>query len=422
MLPRMTSKTRVDIAAADVLAAAERITNHLPRTHTRPAPKLAALTGAREVFVKVDTALHTASFKERGALNALLQLPEDQAEAGVITASAGNHAQALAHHGRRLNIPVSVVMPKSTPSVKIDGARSLGAKVILHGEVFDEAMDEARRLGEQEGRTFIHAFDHPHVIAGQGVAMLELLADAPDIDIAPIPVGGGGLISGSILAASVLRPEGKTPPEILAVEPTMYPSMARALRGEAPMTLGGDTIAEGVAVKTVGGLTKALVQEHLSIDHTLDVSEATIEEAVVHLAMKEKLVVEGAGALGLAAMLEHPDRFHDRRVGLLICGGNIDARLFGQVLARHIARSRRRARIRVECPDRPGRLASISNIIQGNGANVMEVIHDRLALDALAKSTVIDFIIETEDASVTAAVVERLQAAGFPRSRLVESS
>ncbi len=404
---------------ADVEAASKRIGKNLVRTQTRRSPRLAALTGAKDVFLKIDTELHTASFKERGALNALLCMTPKQKKAGVITASAGNHAQALAYHAKRLGISPVVVMPKPTPQVKIDGARALGAKVVLHGELFDDALEEASRIGEDEGRTFVHAFDDANVIAGQGVALKEMLEDAPDLDVVAVPVGGGGLIAGCLLAREG-RGDGRKP-IVIAVEPTMYPSMARAVTGEAPVLLGGDTIAEGVAVKTAGGLTAAIVKQHISAQDMVDVSESSIEEAIVKFAMVEKLVVEGAGALGLAAMLENPDFFRDRSVGLMVCGGNIDARLFGQVLARHLARAHRRARIRVECSDRPGRLAKIAMIMQASGANVMDVIHDRLALDAPAKGTIIDFIIETSDESVTAAVVERLQAAGFPRSRVLES-
>lgn len=421
----------------DVLAAAKRISGHLPRTQTRPSPKLAALTGAREVYLKIDTSLHTSSFKERGALNAVLQLGEAERKAGVITASAGNHAQALAHHAGRLDVSAVVVMPAATPQVKVDGARAVGADVILHGEVFDDALAHARALAAEQGRTFVHAFDDARVIAGQGVAMLELVADAPALDMVVIPVGGGGLIGGCLLALEALSQEalhsgaeigggakaGTAPhvPEILAVEPSMYPSMARALRGQTDMIVGGDTIAEGVAVKTVGGLTRQVVAERLSVDQTLDVTEAAIEDAVVHLAMMEKLVVEGAGALGLAAMLAAPERFAHRSVGLMVCGGNIDARLFGQVFSRHFARANRRARIRVDCSDQPGRLAMIANIIQDSGANVLDVVHDRLALDAPAKMTVIDFIVEIENAAVTTGVIERLQAAGFARARVIEA-
>ncbi len=418
--PALTSQV-AGLQPDDVAAASQRIGARLARTVTRPAPKLAELTGAREVYIKIDTQLHTGSFKERGALNALLQISRDQVGAGVVTASAGNHAQALAHHARLLGMSACVVMPKTTPQVKVDGARALGAKVILHGDVFDEAQAEARRIGEQDSRTFVHAFDDPAVVAGQGVVFLELVADAPKLDVVAIPVGGGGLISGCLLAREHLRAGGAVVSDIMGIEPTMYPSMARMMAGETPMILGGDTIAEGVAVKTVGGLTGQICRQHLTTRDLLDISESAIEEAIVHLAMREKLVVEGAGALGLAALLERPERFRDRVVGLLVCGGNIDARLFGQVLARHLARSRRRARVRVECSDRPGRLAHITEIMFASGANVMDVIHDRLALDAPAKGTVIDFVIEMDDASITAAVVERLQAAGYPRSRVVEA-
>lgn len=400
---------------ADVLAARERIAGAVARTPTRRAPKLAELVSAREVWVKFDNQQHTGAFKERGALNALLTLDAQRAKKGVVTASAGNHAQALAHHATRLGISTVVVMPVGTPQVKVDGAKKFGAKVVLRGEYFEDAMAAARAIEAEEGRALVHPFDDAAVIAGQATATLELLEDAPGVEIVPVQVGGGGLISGAHLAAEAQGGAAR----IIGVEPAMYPCMKNALDG-ANRPVGGDTIAEGIAVKGAGEITQALCRERMSGDDILLVDEDAIEEAVVTLAMKEKTVAEGAGAAGLAALTAYPDLFADRVVGILVCGGNIDARLLGQVLARHLVRTRRRARIRVECRDQPGHLAGITAVLRESGANVIDVLHDRLALEVPAKDTIIDLIIETDDEAATLQVVENLHAAGFPRARIIE--
>ncbi len=410
--------------AEDVLSARARMAGQLPRTLTRDAPRLAQEHGAAGVQLKIDTALTTGSFKERGALNAILSLTPEQAQRGVITASAGNHAQALAYHARKRGITVTVVMPAHTPKVKIAGARHLGAEVVLHGEEFDEALAEARRREAEEGLAFVHAFDDPAVIAGQGVAVLEMLEDAPDIDTLLVPIGGGGLISGALLAEETLRAaraaQGRPPLRILGVEPAMYPSMRYALGGRDDVPLGGRTIAEGVAVKRAGGLTMRVCRARMTAQEILTVSEPAIEEAVVALAMGEKLIAEGAGALGLAAMMEHRDIIRARHVGLMICGGNIDARLMAQVLARHLVRTRRRARLRVECLDQPGSLSRVSAILMQEGVNIIDVLHNRMVVDVPAKETRIDLVIETDDASITEGVVKRLRAEGFPGARILD--
>ncbi len=414
----------------DVLAARARLGEAVERTPARAAPALARQSGARNIWLKLDTLLPTGAFKERGALNALLKLSPDQARRGVVTASAGNHAQALAYHGGRLGVAVTVVMATHTPQVKIAGTRRLGARVVLEGEAFDDALAEARRLEADEGLTLIHPFDDAAVIAGQGVGILEFLEDAPDIDTLLIPVGGGGLIAGALLAAQAA---GGPRREVLGVEPAMYPSMRLALSENAEAldvegdpearhgVLGGHTIAEGVAVKRAGALTAALCRNlSLTAQDIVLVSEPAIEEAIVALAMTEKLVTEGAGALGLAAVIEHEDRVRERAVGLHVCGGNIDARLLAQVLARHLVRTRRRARLRVECFDRPGSLAEVTAALTAEGVNIIDVLHNRMVVDVPAKETRVDFVIETDDAAITEAVVARLRRSGFPRARILD--
>ncbi len=402
-----------------VLEARERAAGQLPRTPTRASITLADRTSASAVWLKLENHHYAGSFKERGALNAILTLPPEQAEAGVVAASAGNHAQALAYHARRCGVSAKIVMPVGTPHVKVEGTRRFGAEIVLAGDVFDDSMAEARRIEAEEGRALIHAFDNPAVIAGQGTATLELLEDAPELDYLIVPVGGGGLIAGALLAVEGFTKKNGAGPKVIGVETEMYPS----LRNELDMggrKVGGGTIAEGIAIKSPGGAPLSIIRPRMKAEDVLLVEEAQIEEAVVALAMGEKSVAEGAGAAGVAALLQHSRRFADARVGVIVCGGNIDARLLGQVLARHLVRVRRRARVRVQCVDRPGRLAEITTILHAMNANVMDVMHDRLALDAPAKDTVIDLVIETDHESVMRDVIKRLQEAGFPRARLMD--
>lgn len=405
----------------DVLAARTRLAPFIESTQTRAAPRLAAHTGAQAIWMKLDTELPTGAFKERGALNALLGLSPEQAARGVITASAGNHAQALAHHAKQRGLTASVVMPATTPKVKIAGARRLGAEVVIHGQHLAEAMAEAHRLADVEGRAFIAPFDDPDIVAGQGVGVLEFLEDAPDLDTLFIPIGGGGLIGGALLAAEAFSAEtGRPAPRVVGVEPAMYPCMHAALSPSAPPPPGGPSIAEGAAVLEAGALATEICRTRLPLEDLLMVSEAAIEEAIVSLAMVEKQIAEGAGAMGLAALLEHPDRGRDRVVGLHVCGGNIDARLLAQVLSRHLIRSRRRAYIRVECYDMPGSLARVCRILNEEDVNIIDVLHNRMAVDVPAKETRIDLLIETDDSSVTDTALQRLRQAGFRGARLMQ--
>lgn len=414
------AKTAATFGFDDILAARERIGDHLERTPVRRSLKLEAISGAREVWLKLDLFHRTGSFKERGAVNALLALDDAARRAGVVAASAGNHAQALAYHAHILGISAKIVMPVNTPLVKTEGTKQHHAEVVLHGEVYDDSLEEARRLEATEGRTLISAFDNWDVIAGQGTATLELLEDAPSVDTVITPVGGGGLISGALLAAEGMARANGRRVDVVGVEAAMYPSFRQALEGGKGVA-GGDTIAEGIAIKTPGERTLAIARGRITVDDVFQVDENALEDAIVRHILCDKLTVEGAGAAALAALLQNPERFKDRCVGLHVCGGNIDAGLLGQVLARHLTRTGRRARIRVECSDRPGRLAEITAILDVAGANVIDVQHDRLSPDVPAKGTRIDVVIETDHPATMNTIVEHLHAKGFTRARIVDT-
>ncbi|MEX1250066.1 MAG: threonine ammonia-lyase, partial [Hyphomonas sp.] len=317
------------------------------------------------------------------------------------------HAHGVAYHARRLGIPATIVMAETTPFNKVAHTRDHGARVILEGMIFDEAKDYALKLGEKEGLVFIHPFDDLDIIAGQGTIALEMLADQPDLDTLVVPIGGGGLISGIAVAAKALKPDIK----VIGVEAAMYPCMHAALRGKTPK-MGGATIAEGIAVKEVGKLTRRIAEQLL--DDILLVEEEHLERAITLFAEVEKTIAEGAGAAGLAALLAHPTRFYGRKVGLVLCGGNIDTRLLASVLTRALVRENRLARIRIVGDDRPGLLALVSKIIGDNGANIMEVAHNRIALDVPAKGAEFDILMETRDSQHTQEVIDALAQAGYP--------
>ena len=314
----------------DIRAAAERIEGAVVRTPTVRSLSLSERVGAT-VYVKFENLQHTGAYKERGALNKLLLMPAGMRERGVIAASAGNHAQAVAYHARRLGVPAVIVMPATTPTVKVSQTAGHGAEVVLHGETFDEAYEASLRLAEARGLTFIHPFDDVEVMAGQGTVALEMLADAPDIDTLVVPIGGGGLISGIATAARALKPGI----EMIGAQAELYPSMYAQLAQES-LTCAGDTIAEGIAVKQPGRLTFEIIRS--LVGEILLVPEAQIEAAISLLVQAEKTVAEGAGAVGLGALLAHPDRFAGRNVGLVLTGGNIDAHLLANVLLRDLAR------------------------------------------------------------------------------------
>ncbi len=389
----------------DILAARERIAGQVDRTPVRHSRRLSQLTGA-EVWVKYDNLHFTGSFKERGALNRLLQLTPDERRRGVVAASAGNHAQALAYHGGRLGVPVTIVMPEGTPFVKADGTRAHGATVVIKGADFSGSTEEAHRLRDAEGYVFISAFDDEGIVAGQGVCGLEFMEDAPDLDVLIIPIGGGGLIAGSAIAAKAMKPSIR----IFGVEAAMYPSFSAKRRGEAPKC-GGQTIAEGIAIKAVGDIPFALADP--LIEEVLVVQEADFEKGVAFLATLEKTVAEGAGAGGLAAMLAYPDKFKGLKVGIELTGGNIDARMLAVVLNRELVREKRLIVYRILGDDRPGMLSKMSAVIGGLGGNIIDVVHNRLALDVPAKGAEFDIMVETRGETHAEEIRHALEEAGY---------
>jgi threonine dehydratase len=370
---------------------------------------LSEVVGA-EVWLKFENLQFTAAYKERGALNKLLQLTPEERSRGVIAASAGNHAQAVAYHAKRLGIPAVIVMPEGTPTIKVTQTEGHGARVVLHGRIVDDAFDKARELEAEHGYVFVHPFDDPQIIAGAGTTALEMLEDAPDLDTIIVPIGGGGLMSGVSIAARSVKPDI----ELIGVEAELYPSMKCAIQN-CQMPLGGDTLAEGIAVKHPGELTSRILADYAN-DVVL-VPERDLERAVAMLAGIEKTVVEGAGAAGLAAMLNDPERFRGKKVATLLCGGNIDTHLLANVLVRDLVRQGRIARLRVAASDRPGALAAITAKVYEAGANIIEVNHSRIFTRLPAKDTVIEVECEARDPAAIDDVVARLEAAGFEVER-----
>ncbi|HEY8591672.1 MAG TPA: threonine ammonia-lyase [Sphingomicrobium sp.] len=393
----------------DIRAAAERIQGAVIRTPMLMSRTLSELIGA-EVWLKFENLQFTAAYKERGALNKLLQLTEEERARGVIAASAGNHSQAVAYHAKRLGIPTTIVMPEPTPSMKVMQTAGHGAEVVLHGAMFDDAYAHARQLERDKGYVFVHPFDDPQIIAGAGTVGIEMLEDAPDLDMIVVPIGGGGLMSGVAIAMRALKPEV----ELIGVEAELYPSMKCAIEG-CDMALGGDTLAEGIAVKQPGELTSHILKE--LADEVVLVPERDIERAVAMLVGIEKTVVEGAGAAGLAAMLAYPERFRGKKVATLLCGGNIDTHLLANVLVRDLVRQGRIARLRVAAQDRPGALAAITRQVFEAGANIIEVNHSRIFTRLPAKDTVIEVEVEARDPQTIDDVVARLEATGFSVER-----
>lgn len=402
----LESSSSLPVTFADIEAAAMAIAGKIERTPLRYSRTLSEITGA-QVWIKFENLQFTASYKERGALNKLLSLSNAEKAAGVVAMSAGNHAQGVAYHASRLGIPSTIVMPKGTPFVKIEHTRNFGAKVIIHGETLLDANAHARELERSEGLTFVHPFDDPKVIAGQGTVGLEIMEDLADFDAVVIPVGGGGLSAGVSVAIKSRRPAV----QIYGVEPAMYPSLSAELRGEEPK-VGGATIAEGIAVKKVGKLTTEILRKLM--DQVIVVGEDALERAVTLFATVEKSVAEGAGAACLAALLEEPQLFRNRKVVLILSGGNIDTRLLASVLTRSLVREKRITSVRIIGNDQPGLLAKVSTVIGENGGNIIEVFHNRMALDVPAKGAEFDITIETRDARHTQEIIEALNQAGFP--------
>jgi threonine dehydratase len=393
----------------DIRAAAERINGAVIRTPMLVSRTLSEVVGA-EVWLKFENLQFTAAYKERGALNKLLQLSPEERKRGVIAASAGNHAQAVAYHAKRLGIPATIVMPEPTPTVKVTQTAGFGATVVLFGDMFDDAFAKARELAEDNGYVFIHPFDDPQIIAGAGTVALEMLEDAPDLDMFVVPIGGGGLMSGVSIAARALKPDI----ELIGVEAELYPSMKCAIQG-CHMPLGGDTLAEGIAVKQPGELTSRILKD--LVNDVVLVPERELERAVAMLVGIEKTVVEGAGAAGLAAMLADPERFRGKKVATLLCGGNIDTHLLANVLVRDLVRQGRIARLRVAVQDQPGALAAITRQVFEAGANIIEIRHSRIFTALPAKDTVIEVECEARDPQTIDQVVVRLEGAGFKVER-----
>jgi threonine dehydratase len=393
----------------DIRAAAQRIEGAVIRTPMMMSRTLSEMIGA-EIWLKFENLQFTAAYKERGALNKLLHLTEEERARGVIAASAGNHAQAVAYHAKRLGIPATIVMPLHTPTIKVSQTEGHGARVLLHGAMFDDAYAYAHELEKAEGYVFVHPFDDPQVIAGQGTLALEMLEDAPELDTIVLPVGGGGLMSGVGIAARAIKPDI----ELIGVEAELYPSMKTAIDG-VDRALGGDTLAEGIAVKEPGKLTSRILAE--IADEIILVAERDIERAVAILVAIEKSVVEGAGAAGLAAMLADPARFAGKKVATVLCGGNIDTHLLAYVLVRDLARQGRMARLQIAAQDRPGALAAIASCCQQAAVNIIEINHSRIFTRLPAKDTVIEVECEARDPEAIDHCIRLLQEAGFKVDR-----
>lgn len=393
------------VTLADIEAAAEAIAGAVEETDCDRSRTLSKMFEAT-VWLKRENLQFTGSFKERGALNRLLALSEAERRKGVIAMSAGNHAQGVAYHANRLEIPTFIVMPEPTPTVKVENTRGHGATVLLKGTQLEESAEFAHSYGQENGLTFVHPYDDPLVIAGQGTVALEMLREAPDLDVLVVPIGGGGLISGIATAAKTLKPDI----EVIGVQARLYPSMYNAVRGEH-LPMRGDTLAEGIAVKSPGRITTPIVRK--LVDDTLLVSEAQLERAVSLLINIEKTVVEGAGAAGLAAMIASPERFKGRNVGLVVCGGNIDARLLASVLTRELARQGCLTQLTIDIPDRPGQLARVSAAIAEAEANVVEVYHQRVFTDLPAKGAELHVVIETRDRGHLQRVIDGLENCGY---------
>lgn len=374
------------VTISAIEAARRVIAGQVLRTPMLPAPRLSALTGA-EVYVKYENLQVTNSFKERGALNRLAALSAAERKRGVVAMSAGNHAQAVAYHAARLGIPATIVMPLSTPIVKIESTQAHGAEVVLDGETLAEAQAKAETIAVARGLTLVHPYDDERVIAGQGTIALEMFEDAPNLDLLVIPIGGGGLIAGNAVAASGIR----STVEIVGAEAALYPSFWNELSGER-RPCGGSTLAEGIAVKNVGMLTLPIVRDLVS--EIVLVDEPSIERAVNAYLTLQKTMAEGAGAAGLAAMLVKPERFRGRNVGLILCGGNIDPRLLSTIMVRELERAHRIVSFRLAIPDRPGELGQIATLLGTLGANILEVHHRRLFLDVPAKGARLDVTVE----------------------------
>jgi len=395
----------MSVTFADIEAAAGRIAGHVVRTPCAFSQRLSTATRAK-LWIKAETQQYTSAFKERGALNKLLQLSEDERRRGVFAASAGNHAQGLAYHAQRLGIPATIVMPQGTPFVKVQKTEGFGATVVMEGKGYDESSAHAIKLCEAAGGVYVHPFNDEAVIAGQGTIAIEMLEQAPELDTLIVPVGGGGLIAGMAIAAKAIKPWIK----IIGVEAAMFPSFT-ARRRNLPLPLGGSTIAEGIAVREVGDLTFELANVH--VDDVLVIDEADFERGIAAYANIEKTVAEGAGAAGLAAVMRYPERFEGQNVGLVLCGGNIDLRLLASVLQRELVREKRLVTYRILGDDRPGMLSLMADVIASKGGNIVDVAHNRLVLDVPAKGAEFDIMVETQGPRHAFEISEALRSTGY---------
>jgi threonine dehydratase len=400
----------LSVTFADVASSRNIIQGIVLRTPMLPASRLSALTGA-DVYVKYENLQVTNSFKDRGSLVKLASLAEAERARGVIAMSAGNHAQAVAYHAARLGIPATIVMPVTTPWVKIAATRAHGADVVLEGETITEAQARCEQIKTQRELILVHPYDDRHIIAGQGTIALEMLEDVPDLDSLVIPIGGGGLIAGNAIAARAIKPDI----EIIGAEAALYPSVWNALRDEK-RPLGGPTLAEGIAVKNVGKLTLPIIRDLVA--EVILVDEGQLERAVNAYLTSQKTMAEGAGAAGLAAMLTKPDRFRGKRVGLILCGGNIDPRILASIMVREATRENRIVSFRLTIPDRPGVLGNIATRLGVLGANILEVGHRRLFLDVPAKGAKLDITVETRDDSHATEIMKVMEAEGFRPVRM----
>ena len=404
-MSHLPDTAQATVTLADVRQAAVVIRDSVMVTACNESRTLGDICGCR-LFLKFENLQFTATFKERGALNRLRALSPEERKRGVIAMSAGNHAQGVAYHAKRLGIPATIVMPIGSPMVKIENTRRHGAEVIITGQTLEEAATFVRSHAAAHGFTLVHPYDDPLIIAGQGTIGLEMLEAVPELDTLVVPIGGGGLISGIATAAKALKPSIR----IVGVQAQLYPSMYNAIRGEQ-LPMRGDTLAEGIAVKAPGKITTAIVRD--LVDDIMLVSEDQIERAVATLISIEKTVVEGAGAAGLAAVLAAPERFAGRNVGLVLTGGNIDTRLIASVLTRELAREGRLTQLALDIVDRPGQLAAVSVLLAEVGANIIEVSHQRTFSDLPAKATLLELVIETRDRAHLEDVLTKLGAAGF---------
>ena len=395
----------LSIDIEDVRAAHARIGAQLSNTPCLHSRTLSQLTGA-EIYIKFENLQFTASFKERGALNRLLQLEDAERRRGVCTMSAGNHGQAVAYHAHRLGIPATIVMPRHTPFVKVQHTRSHGATVVLHGDTLAEAFEYSQRIQSEHGLTFVHPYDDPAVMAGQGTIALEMLAAQPDLQQLVVPIGGGGLISGVAVAAKAVT----AGIEIIGVQSTSYPSMPAALAGNEALC-HGNTIAEGIAVKYAGLKTREVVRA--LVDDIVLVDEGGLERGIALLLNVEKTVAEGAGAASLAAILAQPERHRGRKVGVILSGGNIDPRLLASVIMRELVREQRIVTLRIPIADQPGALARVTHVIGEQGGNILDVFHRRLSTNVPAKSATLELSFESRDAGHAETIVSAIRAAGF---------